>query len=78
MLQNALDGQGQPTDCSEQPQAFLLDLKKGYPRVSKPILWTILDKFKMPRSVISKLQDLYEFTEYKVRGQQRDSSSFFP
>ena len=32
----------------------------------------------MPRSVISKLQDLYEFTEYKVRGQQRDSSSFFP
>ena len=60
MLQNALDGQGQPTDCSEQPQAFLLDLKKAYH--SKPILWKILDKFKMPRSVISKLQDLYEFT----------------
>ena len=78
MLHNAIDGQGQPTDCSEQPQAFLLDLKKAYPRVSKRILWKVLDKFKMPRSVISKLQDLYEFTEYKVRGRQRDSSSFFP
>ena len=32
----------------------------------------------MPRSVIIKLQDLYEFTEYKVRGQEGDSSSFFP
>ena len=32
----------------------------------------------MPRSTISKLLDLYEFTEYKVRGQERDSSSFFP
>ena len=55
MLQNSLDGQGQPTDCSEQPHDFLLDLKKACPRVSKPILWKILDKFKRPRSVISKL-----------------------
>ena len=68
----------EPRDNSEQPQAYLLDLKKAYPRVSKPILWKILDKLKMPRSVISKLQDLYEFTEYKVRGHERDSSSFFP
>ena len=78
ILQNALDEQNEPRDNSEQPQAYLLDLKKAYPRVSKPILWKILDKLKMPRSVISKLQDLYEFTEYKVRGHERDSSSFFP
>ena len=64
--QNALDDQSQSRDNSEQPQAYPLDLKKAYPRVSKPILWKILDKLKMPRSVISKLQDLYEFTEYKV------------
>ena len=38
----------------------------------------MLDKLKMPRSVISKLQYLYEFTEYKVRGHERNSSSFFP
>ena len=78
MLKNALDGQSQPILSKEQPQAFLLDLKKAYPRVSKPILWKILEKLKMPRSTISKLKDLYEFTEYKVRGHERDSSSFFP
>ena len=32
----------------------------------------------MPRSVISNLQDLYWFTVYKVRGQERDISNFFP
>ena len=78
MLQNALDGQSQPILSREQPQAFLLDLKKAYPRVSKPILRKILEKLKMPRSTISNLQDLYEFTEYKVRGHERDSSSLFP
>ena len=78
ILQNAPNEKSQPRDNSEQPQAYLLDLKKAYPRVSTPILWKIVDKVKMPRSVISKLQDLYEFTECKVRGQERDSSSFFP
>ena len=50
---------------------------KADPRLSKPILWKILDKLKMPRSHISKLKDLYEFTEYKVREHERDSSNFF-
>ena len=78
ILQNALDEQSEPRDNSEQPQAYLLDLKKAYARVGKPIQWKILDKLKMPRSVISKLQDLYEFTKYKLRGEERDSSSCFP
>ena len=78
VLQNALDEQSQLRDRSEQPQAYLLELKKAHPSVSKPILWKILDKLKIPRSVTSKLQDLYEFIEYKVRGQERDGSSFFP
>ena len=78
ILQNALDEQSQPRDNSEQPQAYLLDLKKAYLRVSKPILWKVLDKLKMPRSIVSKLQDLYEFTEYNVRRHEKDSSHFFP
>ena len=78
ILQNALDDQSQPRDKSKQPQAYLLDLKKAYPRLGKLILWKILDKLKMARSVISKLQDLYEFIEYKVRGQEIESASFFP
>ena len=35
MLLSALDEQSQPRDNSEQPQAYLSDLKKAYPRVSK-------------------------------------------
>ena len=41
MLQNALHGKRQPTLSSEQPRAFLLNLKKAYPIVSKPMLWKI-------------------------------------
>ena len=78
ILQHVLDEQSQPKDNSEQRQAYLLDLKKAYSLVSKSILWKLLDKLEMPRTVISKLQDLYEFTAYKVRGQERDNSSFFP
>ena len=76
ILQIALDEQSQPGDSSEQPQAYLSGLKKAYLKVSKPMMWKILDKLKMLRSVISKLQDLYESTEYKVRGQDRYTSSF--
>ena len=76
ILQNVLDEQSQPRDNNEKPQAYLLDLKKAYPRVSRPILCKILEKLKMP--ITRKLQVLYEFTEYKVRGQEGESSSFFP
>ena len=56
IFRNALDKQCQPRDNSGQPQAYLLDLKKAYSRVSRPIMWKILEKLKMPRSVISKLR----------------------
>ena len=46
ILQNAPDEESQPRDNSEQPQAYLLDLKKAYSRVSRPILWKILEKCK--------------------------------
>ena len=58
--------------------AILLDLKKAYPRVSRPILWAILEKYRLPSKVIDKLKDLHEFTSYRVRGEERDSSEFIP
>ena len=58
--------------------AILLDLKKAYPRVSLPILWTILEKYRLPNKVIDKLKDLHEFTSYRVRGEERDSTKFIP
>ena len=58
--------------------AILLDLKKAYPRVSRPILWAILEKYGLPTEVIAKLNDLHEFTSYRVRGEERDSMEFIP
>ena len=50
--------------------AILLDLKKAYPRVSRPILWVILEKYRLPSKVIEKLKDLHKFTSYRVRGKK--------
>ena len=58
--------------------AILLDLKKAYPRVSRPILWAILEKYRLPNKVIDKLKDLHEFTSYRARGKERDSTKFIP
>ena len=58
--------------------AILLDLKKAYPRVSRPIFWAILEKYRLPSKVIDKLKDLHEFTSYRVRGEERDSTEFIP
>ena len=58
--------------------AILLDLKKAYPRVSRPILWAVLEKYRLPNKVIDKLKDLHEFTSYRVRGEERDSTEFIP
>ena len=58
--------------------AILLDLKTAYPRVSRPILWAILEKYRLPNKVIDKLKDLHEFTSYRVRGEERDSTKFIP
>ena len=46
VLQKALDGQSEPGDNSEQPQAYLLDPEKACPRVSRSVLWKILKNWK--------------------------------
>ena len=57
---------------------IFLDLKKAYPRVSRPILWAILEKYRLPNKAIDKLKDLHEFTSYRVRGEERDNTEFIP
>ena len=59
-------------------QAFLLDLKKAYPRVNRPMLWAILSKYGLPRSTINKLKDLHEYTSYRVKGQDGESTEYIP
>ena len=58
--------------------AILLDLKKAYPRVSRPILWAILEKYRLPNKVIDNLRDLHEFTSYRVRGGRKRQYGVHP
>ena len=56
--------------------ARLLDLylKKAYLLVSRPILWAILENYRLPGKVIDRLKDRHiQFTSYRVRGEERDS-----
>ena len=41
-------------------QAILIDLKKAYHHVNRPMLWAILSKCGLPRSTINKLKDLHD------------------
>ena len=60
------------------PVARLLDLRKAYPRVSKPALWMILSKYGLSGTFLDTLKDLHETTAYMVRGREGDSSSWYP
>ena len=61
-----------------ETKIVLLDLRKAYPKVNKPILWRLLKHYNMPDSFIDKLKDLHEFTVYKVKGSTSLSSPFYP
>ena len=58
------------------PVATLLDSKKAYPRVNRPILWNMLRKYGMKEECIRILRGLHEETEYSVRGREENSESW--
>ena len=62
----------------EWPVARLLDLRKAYPRVSKPALWLLLERYGMKGKCLESLMDLHECTEYKVRGKEGMSDAWMP
>ena len=62
----------------EWPVARLLDLRKAYPRVSKPALWGLLGKYGMNGRCLESLIDLHECTVYKVRGKEGMSETWMP
>ncbi|KAI8519281.1 hypothetical protein Bbelb_025380 [Branchiostoma belcheri] len=53
-------------DEIELPVARLLDLRKAYPRVNKPALWALLERYGMSDKCLESVIDLHEFTEYKA------------
>ena len=62
----------------EWPVARLLDLRKAYPRVSKPALWMLLERYGLKGKCLESLIDLHECTEYKVRGKEGMSDGWMP
>ena len=60
------------------PVARLLDLRKAYPRVSKPALWMLLVRYGLKGKCLESLIDLHECTEYKVRGKEEMSDGWMP
>ena len=59
---------GEAREENNRTIARLLDLEKAYPRVSKPLLWMLLERYGPKRKMLETLIDLHETTEYKVRG----------
>ena len=52
------------------PCARWFDLRKAYPRVSKPALCMLLERCGMSKKYLETIMDLYETTEYKVKGRE--------
>ncbi|KAI8486755.1 hypothetical protein Bbelb_355030 [Branchiostoma belcheri] len=65
-------------DEIEWPVARLLDLRKAYPRVNKPALWALLERYGMSGKCLESVIDLHESTEYKVRGKEGMSEPWVP
>ena len=63
-----------PEDGNEQ-KGRLLDLEKAYPRVSKPALWQILERFGFKGNVFDTIKDLNEATSYAFKSREGDSGN---
>ena len=60
------------------PEARLLDLTKAYPRVNKPALWRLLERYGMKGKCLETMKDLHEATSYKVRRKEGTSEEWMP
>ena len=63
---------------TNRAQAILLDLKKAYHHINRPMLWAILSKHELLRSTINQLKGLHEYTSYRVKGQDGESTEYIP
>ena len=63
---------------NDWPCARLLDLRKAYPRVSKPALWGLLERYGMRGRCLETVMDMHEATEYRVKGREGLSEGWMP
>ena len=62
----------------EWPEARLLDLRKAYPRVNRPGLWMLLERYGLGGNMTRVVRGLHETTRYKVRGKEGTSGEWVP
>ena len=77
-LRRRREARGQILEDSQIPVARLLDLRKAYPRVNKPALWGILQKYGMKEKALRVLKGLHEATEYRVKSREGESEPWVP
>ena len=69
---------GEEVDEGDQLTGRLLDLKKAYPRINKPALWRLLERYGISGNFLRAIKDLHESTTYKVRGKEGMSEEWIP
>ena len=65
-------------ETEDRPGAVLLDITKAYPRVNRPLLWSILENLGMTKKVTEVLKGLHERTRYRVKGREGLSDEWLP
>ena len=65
-------------DSMEIPEARLLDLRKAYPRINRPVMWGILERYGLHGNMLSTVRDLHETAFYKVKGPAGESKEWQP
>ena len=77
-LRKRLVKDGRPMEAENEPVARLLDLRKAYPRVNRPALWGILQKYGIGERALRVLKDLHESTMYRIKGRDGESEPWRP
>jgi hypothetical protein len=77
-LRKRMAAKGEDLEEGKVPVARLLDLSKAYPRVSKPALWGILERYGMKEKALRLLQSLHESTEYRIKSREGESEPWVP
>ena len=65
-------------DSKDLDQGEWLDLRKAYPKVNKPALWMLLDRYGLGENMMRVIKGLHETTSYKVRGMEGVSGEWLP
>ena len=53
-------------------------MRKAYPRVNRPALWGVLQRYGIGVRALRVLKDLHESTRYRINGRDGESEAWLP